>query len=110
MLLGITNNFFDIIGIVDILVFSNLTQLVVSLQSFVLKHILHVIVFKTIYNFMSSFTIDMTGIPPRSLYYDLLSGNFKNSRNKLFFSFDFACFNIVICPMTICTLHSYFSL
>ncbi len=79
-----------------------------SFHFFVLKHILHVIVFRTIYNLMSSLTIDMARIPHRSLYSNLSSNNFKNCRNILFLSFDSRCFNIVICLVIVCTLHSYF--
>jgi hypothetical protein len=58
-----------------------------SFHSFVLKHIMHVIVCRTIYSLMSNLTIDMIGIPHRSLYFNLLSNNFINCRNILFLSF-----------------------
>jgi hypothetical protein len=82
--------------------------LLCSFHFFVLKHILHVTILRIVYNLMSSFNIDMTRIPHRSLYSYLLSGNLRNCRNKLFFSFDSTCFDIMICPMTICIVHSYF--
>jgi hypothetical protein len=71
-----------------------------SLHSFVLKHILHVTIFKTIYDLVSNVTKYTTRIPHKSLYFDLLSGNLKNCKNMVFFSFDFIVFNIMICPMT----------
>jgi len=58
-----------------------------NLHSFVLKHILHVTVLRTIYDLMSNVITNMTRIPHRSLYFDLLNGNFWNYRNIVFFSF-----------------------
>jgi hypothetical protein len=52
--------------------------------------------------------INMTRIPHKFLYFDLLSGNLRNYKNRFFLPFDFACFNIVLCSMTICTIHSCF--
>jgi hypothetical protein len=57
---------------------------------------------------MSNVTTYMTIIPHRFLYYDLLSSNLINCRNIVFFFFDFTSFNIIICLMTIYTIHSYF--
>jgi hypothetical protein len=68
----------------------------------------HVIVLRTVYDLMSSVTIDMTRIFYKFLYFDMLNGNLRNCRNKIFLSFDFTIFNIMICPMTICTIHSCF--
>jgi hypothetical protein len=79
-----------------------------SLCSFVFKHILHVIALRTIYDLMSSVTTNMIGIPHMSLYFDLLHSNLKDYKNKVFLSFDSIGLNIMIFPMTICTIHSYF--
>jgi hypothetical protein len=76
-----------------------------SLHSFILKHILHVIVLRTMYNLVSSVTAHMTRIPHK-LYFDLWSDNFKNCWNKVFFSFESTIFNIMICPMIVCIVHS----
>ncbi len=39
------------------------------------------------------------------MYFNMLSSNLKNYKNKVFFSFDSIGFNIMICPMTICIVH-----
>jgi len=78
------------------------------MHSFVLKHIFHVIEFRTIYNLMSSLTTDMTRIPYTSLYSDLLNGNLIIYNSRSIFSFNSVCFNIVIYPLTICIVHFYF--
>ncbi len=44
---------------------------------------------------MSNVNIDMTGVPHRSPYFDLLTGNLKNWKNKVFFSFDTIVFNML---------------
>jgi hypothetical protein len=72
-----------------------------TFYSFVPKHILHVIILRTIYDLMF---VDMTRIPDRLVYSDMLSGNFINYINITFFSFDSTCFNFVICVVTICTI------
>jgi hypothetical protein len=82
-----------------------------SIHSFVFKQILHIIILKIIYDLMScvtTFTTDMTRIPHRFLYFDMLINNLRNCRSKVFLSFDFIGFNIMICPMTICIIHSCF--
>jgi hypothetical protein len=78
------------------------------LHSFVLKHILHITILMTIYDLMSSVTTIMIGIPHTPLYINLLSNNIKDCRNKIFLSFDSIGFNIMICLLTICTIHSCF--
>jgi hypothetical protein len=78
----------------------------IILIPFVLKHILHVTILMTIYDLVSDVTINMTRILHKFLYFDLLSGNLRNYKNRFFLSFDFACFNIVICSMIVCTIHS----
>jgi hypothetical protein len=78
-----------------------------TLHSFVLKHILHVTILRIVYDLMSNVAIDMTRIPHKSLYFDLLSCNLKLYRNKVFLSFESIVFNIMICPVTICTIHSF---
>jgi hypothetical protein len=77
-------------------------------HSFILKHILHIIVLRTIYDLMSSDTTNMKRIPHKPLYFNLLSSNLKDFRNMVFLSFDFISFNIMICLVTICTIHSCF--
>jgi len=47
----------------------------------------------------------MTRILQRFLYFNLLSGNFRNYRNMVFFFFNFIIFNIMICPVIICIIH-----
>jgi len=47
-----------------------------------LKHILHVIVFRWIYDLMLNITTDMIGLPHRSLYFDPLSGTSKTIGKK----------------------------
>ncbi len=79
-----------------------------SFHSFVLKHILHINILRIVYDFVSCVTIDMTRIPHRSLYFDLLNSNSINYRNKVFLSFHYIGFNIMICPMTIYIVHSCF--
>ncbi len=69
---------------------------------------MHVIVLRKNYNFMSNFTIDMTRIPHRCLYYNLSTNNFKNCKNIFFVYFDSTSFNIVIFLMTACIIHSCF--
>ncbi len=78
------------------------------LHCFVFQHILHIIVLETIYDLMSSVTTNMTRIPNRLMYFNLLNSILKDYRNKVFLSFDSISFNIMIYPMTICTVHSYF--
>jgi hypothetical protein len=73
----------------------------------VLKHILHIIILKIIYDLMS-ITINMTRISHKPLYFNLLSYNFRNCKNRVFLPFDFTCFNIKICLVTICTNISIF--
>jgi hypothetical protein len=53
-------------------------------------------------------TTNMTRIPHKSLYFNLLNNNLINCKNKVFLSFKSTCFNIMIYPMTICTIHSSF--
>ncbi len=65
-----------------------------SFHSFLLKHILRVIEFRTIYNPMFNLIANMIGIPHRFLYSNLLNGNLRNYKNKLFFSFDSTCFKL----------------
>ncbi len=71
-------------------------------------HILHVILFKIIYDIVSSVTTNTKRIPHRFLYFKMLSSNLKSCRNMVFLSFDYINFNIIIFPMTIYTLHSCF--
>ncbi len=78
------------------------------LHSFVLKYILHIIVHRTIYDLMSSVNANIIGIPHKPLYFNLLNSNFRDYRKKVFLSFDSISFNIMICLMTICTIHSCF--
>jgi hypothetical protein len=78
------------------------------IHSFVLKHILHIIVLKTIYDLMSSVNTNMIGIPHKPLYFNLLSNNFRDCRKRVFLSFDSISFNIMICFTPICTIHSCF--
>jgi len=78
------------------------------LHYFILKHILHIIILKIIYDLMSNITANMTRIFHKPLYFNLLSCNLKNYRNMVFLPFDSIGFNIMICPMTICTIHSCF--
>jgi hypothetical protein len=66
-----------------------------SFHSFVLKHILHVIILKIVYDLMSNVNIYMTRVPHRSPYFDLLNGNLKNWMNKVFLSFDTIVFNML---------------
>jgi hypothetical protein len=66
-----------------------------SFHSFVLKHILHVIELNTICNPMFDLIVDMTRISHRFLYFNLLSGNLRNYKNRLFFSFDSTCFKLL---------------
>jgi hypothetical protein len=58
---------------------------------------------------MSNVTTNMIGIPNMPLYVNILSSsNLRDYKNKVFLSFDSINFNIMIGPMTICTIHSYF--
>jgi hypothetical protein len=79
-----------------------------NLHSFVLKHILHVIVLMTIYDLVSNVTTYVTRIPHMSLCFNVLSGNLKNYMNRVFLSFDYTIFNIMNCLVTICIVHSYY--
>jgi hypothetical protein len=79
-----------------------------NFQSFVFKNILHVIELRIVYNLMSSLIANMTRILHRSLYSDMLSDDFKNCRNRFFFSFNSTCFNIAICLTIVYALHSCF--
>jgi len=54
------------------------------LHSFVHKHILHIIVLRTIYDLMSSVTTNMIGIFHKPLYFNLLNSNLKNYKNMVF--------------------------
>jgi hypothetical protein len=71
---------------------------------------MHIIVFRTIYDLTSNVTTNMTGIPNRPLYSNLLSSSLKDYKNIVFLSFDSTCFNIMICHVTICIVHFSFFL
>jgi hypothetical protein len=58
-------------------------------HSFVLKHILHITIYRTIYDLMSSVTTNMTGISHMPLYFNMLNSNFKDCKNMVLLSFDF---------------------
>jgi hypothetical protein len=89
---------------------STTTCFLCRLHSFILKHIMHIIVLRTIYDFMFSITPNMVRISHRPLYFNLLSCSLRNYRNKIFLPFYSTGFNIMICPMTIFIVHSCFLL
>jgi hypothetical protein len=86
---------------------STTTYFFCKLHSFILKHIMHIIVLRIIYDLMSSITTNMIRISHMLLYFSLLSCNLRNYINIIFLPFDSISFNIMIFPMTICTMHSY---
>jgi hypothetical protein len=53
-------------------------------------------------------TTNVTRIPHKLLYFNLLSSSPRDYENRVLFSFDSTCFNIMICPMIICIVHSCF--
>jgi hypothetical protein len=65
-------------------------------------------IFKTIYDLMSNVATNMSRIPNMPLHFNILNSNLKNCKNMIFLSFDSTSFNIMICHMTICTIHSCF--
>ncbi len=60
------------------------------------------------YDLTSSVTTNMIGIFNRPLYFNLLSNNLRDCRNRVFLSFDFTSFKIMIFLVIIYTIHIYF--
>jgi hypothetical protein len=56
-----------------------------SLHSFVLKHILHITILRTIYDLVSHLTTYMTGILHKYLYFDMLIITSETIRTRFSF-------------------------